>query len=674
MSSLTQLSPAVNAREVDLTNTIPNVGASGGAFVGNFSWGPVETYVDLQNEIELLERFYKPNDQNFTSWFGVADFLAYTGNIKVVRVVDEDAINASDDSNGLLVKNDEHFELVRSSDPDVRFLARFPGAVGNGLRVSVADHRGFADWEYADEFDFAPGTSEHAMSVGAETALDELHAVVVDGLGVFTGVPGAVLERFPFLSKALDAKDANNAPNYYINKINRDSKYVRSIMPIDGAAVSDVVSTVEGAVTGVTIGAAGVDYDSAPTVTFSAPPAGGVQATGVAVMGVGGAAGTVASVTITEPGSGYLSAPTVTFSGGTPSTPATATAAIGQLEIENAGNDWGTPLLVAGVFSEYATLVQPVTYNLSGGMDSTAITADELITGLQMFTNAEEVDVSLLFVGDAGGSATDHKTVVQYAIDNIAETRKDVLVFFSPILEDVMNKDIGDAAAAVVARRNSINRSSSYAVMDSGWKLRYDVHNDKYRYLPLNADIAGLCAQVDNTNDPWWSPGGYNRGRLKNVVSLTFNPNKLARDNLYKVGVNPVVTFNVDGTILYGDKTLQGKQSAFSYIGIRRLFILLRKAISNAAKYFLFEFNDQFTRAQFVSMVTPYLREIQGRRGFDSFHVECSSVNNTPEVIMRGEFIGSIFIKPNYSIQYVSLNFVAVRRDVAFEEVAGQAL
>lgn len=660
MSSFTQLSPDVITREIDLTNSVPNTGASGGAFVGEFAWGPVEFYGKISNELELEAQYGKPNDTNFVDFFTCASFLSYTGDLTLVRVVDEDALNATDDGDGVLIKNANHYEIVASGSTTVNFAAKYPGSLGNSVGVFMADRRKFNTWAFKNLFDFAPGTSESAAAVGAED--DELHIVITDRLGLFTGVVGAVLETYPFVSKSLDGKDANNAPNYYVNVLNRNSKYVWGVKPISGAGISNVVGGGD-SVASVTIGAGGTGYTTAPTVTFSAAPAGGVTATGTATV----SGGAVTGVTITNPGSGYVSAPTISFGG--PGTSATATAVL-SATTTNAGTEWGQPLLVAGVPSEYKCLVANYVAEMEGGTDSTSIGAQELTNGYELFENAEQVDVSLIFTGDSGGSAS-HTTVTQYVIDNIVEKRQDAVVFFSPTLDDVLNKTQGDASQAIVARRNTVARSSSYAIMDSGWKLMYDKYNDKYRWIPLNGDIAGLCAQVDNTNDPWWSPGGYNRGRIKNVVSLAFNPNKQSRDTIYKVGINPVVTFNTDGTILYGDKTLQGKQSAFSWIGTRRLFITLRKSIKSAAKYFLFEFNDQFTRAQFRSMVEPYLREVKGRRGMDDFKVICDTTNNTPEVIMRGEFIGSIFIKPPYSIQWITLNFVAVRRDVSFEEVAG---
>jgi phage tail sheath protein FI len=208
--------------------------------------------------------------------------------------------------------------------------------------------------------------------------------------------------------------------------------------------------------------------------------------------------------------------------------------------------------------------------------------------------------------------------------------------------------------------------------MDSGYKYMYDRYNDIYRWVPLNGDIAGLCVRTDNTNDAWWSPAGFNRGNIKNVVKLAWNPRKAERDVLYPAGVNPVVTFPGQGTVLFGDKTLQAKPSAFDRINVRRLFIVLEKAISTASKYSLFEFNDAFTRAQFKNLVTPYLRTIQGRRGITDFLVVCDETNNTPAIIDSNQFVGDIYIKPARSINFIQLNFVAVGTGVQFSEVVGK--
>ena len=212
---------------------------------------------------------------------------------------------------------------------------------------------------------------------------------------------------------------------------------------------------------------------------------------------------------------------------------------------------------------------------------------------------------------------------------------------------------------------------TSYAVIDSGYKYQFDKYNDVYRWVPLNGDTAGLCARTDSIADPWFSPGGFNRGQIRGAVKLAFNPNQTQRDDLYKARVNPVVTFPGQGTVLFGDKTAQSKPSAFDRINVRRLFIVLEKAIATAAKFQLFEFNDEFTRAGFRNLVEPFLRDVQGRRGITDFAVVCDDTNNTGEVIDRNEFRADIFIKPARSINFITLNFIATRTGVAFSEVAG---
>jgi hypothetical protein len=322
-----------------------------------------------------------------------------------------------------------------------------------------------------------------------------------------------------------------------------------------------------------------------------------------------------------------------------------------------ASTNWGS-----GANTEFDTLADPVVYNLSAGVDG-APSSGNLQSGYALFANKETVDISLILTG--GHAAA----VVQYAIDSVALARLDCMVFFSPPLEDVYNNAGEEAADVVAYRQTDINRNTSYAVMDSGWKRQYDRYNDAYVNVPLNADTAGLCARTDQTNDAWWSPAGFNRGQIKNVVKLIWSPNQTERDVLYKSGVNPVVTFPGEGTLLYGDKTLLTKPSAFDRINVRRLFIVLQKAIATAAKYQLFEFNDVFTRAQFRSMVEPFLRDVRGRRGIFDFRVVCDETNNTGEVIDRNEFVADIYIKPARSINFIQLNFVAVRTSVSFTEV-----
>ncbi len=313
----------------------------------------------------------------------------------------------------------------------------------------------------------------------------------------------------------------------------------------------------------------------------------------------------------------------------------------------------------------------------SDGLDENAVSLGTLGQAWDLFASPEDIDVSLIIQGKPVGGVTvvNGETVVNYQlanylINNIAERRKDCIVLISPDKSTVLN-NIGDEANSLKNWRGALV-STSYAVMDSGYKYQYDRYNDLYRWVPLNADIAGTCVRTDQTNDAWWSPAGYNRGGIKNVIKLAYNPNKAARDILYPNGVNPVVTQPGQGTVLFGDKTLQSKPSAFDRINVRRLFIVLEKAISTAAKYSLFEFNDTFTRAQFKNLIVPYLRTVQGRRGITEFKVVCDESNNPPQIVDSNQFVGDIYIKPARSINFIQLNFVAVPSGVQFSEVIGK--
>jgi hypothetical protein len=324
--------------------------------------------------------------------------------------------------------------------------------------------------------------------------------------------------------------------------------------------------------------------------------------------------------------------------------------------------------------NNYVNSVIPFTSSFQVGSDGTnpnetSIAIGQLALAVDLFKSPEDVDISLVVAGLSRGG-TNGEQWPNYLIDNIADVRKDCVVFCSPEKADVVN-NTGGEFNDVATFAGSLT-PSSYAVMDSGWKYQYDKYNDVYRYIPLNGDIAGLCVRTDDIRDPWFSPAGYNRGVLKNVIKLPYNPDKADRDHLYKNKVNPVITQPGQGTLLFGDKTLLAKPSAFDRINVRRLFIVLEKAIATAAKFTLFEFNDEFTRAQFRSLVEPFLRDVQGRRGIFDFRVVCDETNNTAEVIDTNRFVGDIFIKPARAINFIQLNFVAVRTGVEFSEVTGQ--
>jgi len=306
----------------------------------------------------------------------------------------------------------------------------------------------------------------------------------------------------------------------------------------------------------------------------------------------------------------------------------------------------------------------PLTHSLWGGQTDNANIADaDIQAGYDIFKNTDDIDISLIIAGPSNAA------VSNYLIQDIAEQRMDCVVFCSPSYASVVN-NIGDEVTDITTFRNSLP-SSSYGICDSGWKYTYDKWNDKYRWVPLNGDTAGIAARSDTTNDPWFSPAGFTRGNVKNVVKLAWNPKQLDRDEIYKIGINPVVSFPSQGVVLYGDKTLLDRPSAFDRINVRRLFIVLEKTIARLARTQLFEFNDEFTRSQFRNIVEPYLRDVKARRGVVDYRVICDESNNTAEVIEQNRFVGDIFVKPARAINFIQLNFVAVRSGVSFQEVTG---
>lgn len=337
-------------------------------------------------------------------------------------------------------------------------------------------------------------------------------------------------------------------------------------------------------------------------------------------------------------------------------------------------NDRAQAPSATAAFLTSSTAPAPLVINFYGGSDGpdeSTVSMATLTFGYDKFKSSEDVDISLVMQGKARGESVSLYTQLgNYIIDNICETRTDCIAFISPWKEAVVNNKYHEAQD--VTRAKALSRDTSYGVFDSGYKYQYDRYNDVYRWIPLNGDIAGLCVRTDQTNDAWWSPAGFKRGQIKNVVRLAYNPRKADRDILYKNGVNPVVAFPNQGVILYGDKTMQFAASAFDRINVRRLFIVLRKAISRASQGTLFEFNDDFTRAQFKSIVGPFLKDVQGRRGITDFFVKCDGENNDAQVRMSNQFVGDIYVKPNHSINFISLNFIAVRDDVAFSEVIGK--
>jgi hypothetical protein len=333
-----------------------------------------------------------------------------------------------------------------------------------------------------------------------------------------------------------------------------------------------------------------------------------------------------------------------------------------SVETSVTGHDWGTEVIGGA----YRSLVTSKSVSLIGGVDGFGATQAETLNGFQMFANPERQDVSLVFAGHASVD------VARWVIQNIADARMDCMAFVSPVKvsdSSVISGDTSESIEAMIEYRNTLAVSSSYAVMDSGYKYQYDKYNDVYRWIAMSADIAGVCARTDFVAAPWYSPGGLTRGQIKNVTKLAVNPDKTMRDELFKVGINSVVTFPGEGTVLFGDKTLLSRASAFDAINVRRLFITIEKAIATASKYFLFELNTDLTRQLFVAMITPYLRDIQGKQGITDFLVDAGPTVNTTEAIDGNELRANIFIKPTRSIRFINLHFVGVRSGLEFSEI-----
>ena len=331
--------------------------------------------------------------------------------------------------------------------------------------------------------------------------------------------------------------------------------------------------------------------------------------------------------------------------------------ALGPVDYTSTSGTWGRA--AAGV--DFSGINTGATASLAGGLTK-AVQDSDVSTAWDVLANPDVVDVSLLISGDAS-------TTIQQKVIDTAVARKDCVAFVSP--PSTVTTSADPTTVVTTWASSTIARASSYAMADSGWKYQFDKYNNVYRWVPLNGDIAGLCVYTDNVADPWYSPAGSVRGAIRNVVKLAWNPTQAQRDTIYSVGVNPVVSMPGMGTILYGDKTLLTQPSAFGRINVRRLFITLEKAISQASKFSLFELNDEFTRAQFIALVEPFLRDVKGRRGIYDYRVVCDTTNNTPQVIDSNEFVGDIYIKPARSINYVRLNFIAVRSGVNFNEIVG---
>lgn len=680
---------AAASANLDSSTAVILVGNTYGVAAGQSVFGagiPDDTYV-VTATVALGNTNLVLTKAATTSVDAQLNFVANTLALNAVANSDVVALASN------IVKNADDFENKGPSNAafvNTQFVARYPGDLGNSLRVSMCS----SPTQYSRSIDMLSNTS-----VGVATKLNQLTSASID-IVVNSSTANVVLNWIePGVGGGnLTFAEAKAAANTILQSLSVGD-YIELGNSTVGAQVLKIKSLP--AVTSES----GVQYAFFP-ITFESTWNRASNFSSNTIPRKWEFYNTIATAPST---SRYLSDRGITTvdqvsvvvvdeDGKFTGTPGTvlevyedlsrATDAIGEdgtttffktVINDNSRYVWATNDLSTSASATAATLTNstatvPYYKSFIGGRDgiteSTATVA-ALASAYDLFADASSVDMSLLMAGKAIGASAGAQ-LANYLIDNIADVRKDCVVFVSPDKADVVGNGVdGVQAANIVTFRQNV-RNSSYAFIDSGYKYQYDRYNDVYRYVPLNGDVAGLTARSDNLRDPWFSPAGYNRGQIKNLVKLAYSPTKTERDLLYKNDVNPVITQPGQGTILFGDKTALGRPSAFDRINVRRLFITLEKTIATAANQMLFEFNDEFTRAQFLNLIEPFLRDIQGRRGITDFRVVCDETNNTAEVIDSNRFVGDIYIKPAKSINFIQLNFVAVRSGVEFNEVVGQ--
>ena len=631
-----QVSPGVLVQEKDLTNVIPAVATSIGAIAGDFTKGPTDEIVSISSEKDLVETFGKPTATNFEHFFSASSFLQYGNSLRVVRTSGTGLLNATESGSGLLINNTTHYQdnYADGSASNGLWGARTAGSWGNNLKISSCPSATVYE-ETAktaiNQADCAVGDTTVTIDSASGLSVGDIVNFAESGGYEYriTNIASLVLTivRHPSGVGGLHTAVADNAAvrrrwQYYdlVSAAPGTSPYTT-----DRGGSNDEIHVVVVDETGDITGKAGdvlEVYDSVSKASDAKTPQGDDN---------------------------YY--PNVIFN---------KSKYVYWLDHNSGGTNWG----VGGTGTTFTAVTAVSNVSLASGANGTAGTTAQLKTAYEKYTDAETVDVNLIIAGK--GDATHIDNLV-----TIAESRKDCVVFASPERSDVVNIANSETQTNNVKGFFDAITSSSYLVFDSGYKYTYDKYNDVFRFVPLNGDIAGLAARTDLIADSWFSPAGFSRGVIRGAVKLAYNPTKTQRDTLYRARVNPVSTFPGQGTVLFGDKTALSAPSAFDRINVRRLFITLEKAISTASKFQLFEFNDEFTRAQFRNMVEPFLRDVQGRRGITDFLVVCDETNNTGDVIDRNEFRADIFVKPTRSINFITLQFIATRTGVAFEEVIG---
>jgi hypothetical protein len=637
-----QVSPGVLVQERDLTRIIPAVSTSVGAIAVQFSKGPLDEIVTVSSEQELVDTFGKPNSTNFEDWFSAANFLQYSNALRVVRATNTGLLNATSNTSGILIKNTQDYQdnYSTGSASIGTFAAREAGSYGNNLLVSTCP-------------------SATAYSTAAVTTVNDASADVADTTVTLTSVAGINVGDILEFSTTAAGTDYDG----YKYRVTVIASLLVTLVRADSGQGGLQVALTNGA----NVKRYWRYYDQVAGAPGTSPYAsdrsgvndeihiividedGGISGTAGTILEVFDSASKAADAKSPQGDSNYYV--DVLYN---------KSRYVYWMDHNSSGSNWGSN--ASG--TTFTAVTVPTLESLSGGSDGSTVTVGQRKTAYEKFQDAETVDIGLIIGGTCSATHIDN-------LITIAENRKDAIAFVSPERADVVNVASANTQTLNVIDAYSSIRSSSYVMFDSGYKYQYDRYSDVYRYVPLNGDMAGLAARTDLIADSWYSPAGFNRGNVRGAVKLAYNPNKTQRDDLYRSRINPVVTFPGQGTVLFGDKTGLSAPSAFDRINVRRLFITLEKAISTASKFQLFEFNDEFTRANFRNIVEPFLREVQGRRGITDFLVVCDETNNTGDVIDRNEFVAEIYVKPARSINFITLTFIATRTGVSFEEIAG---
>ena len=654
------VSPGVRIREKDLTTSVRSEPTSIGAVAIHAYDGPITTTTDsvitIEDEVQLKDLYGKPDSNNFEYWFSAANFLGYSNTLKVVRILTSGQLNATGGgSSGLLIPNTTAYMTGDGTNGPFSsgeatghgsWAARYAGAWGNNLQVNICATA-------AAYQELAKNTTDGAYVAGRTEVTTA------------TSATGFSVGDIIYLQET-------NGQHYRITAINTNDL--------------TIVRHPEANATGLsTATAAGVNIDrmwrywdlfeGAPgTSTYVSDHGGSNDEMHILVLdedgGISGVAGSVlerwedvskASDAKTDEGdiNYYVD---VLYN---------SSQYIYWLDHPAGASNWGAGAQGTTFVANTTPLLSET---MANGANGSVPTDAQRLVAYDWFKDPDTQDVNLLISGPASVDGTNAKVLGTHLTD-MANSRKDCVAFLSPYRDAVVKVAASYTATDNVVKYFSgatVLPSSSYVVYDSGYKKMYDKFNDVYRYVPINADLAGCCALTDAVADPWWSPGGLSRGQIRGAIELALNPTQTERDKLYRERVNPVVTFPGEGTMLWGDKTALSQNSAFSRINVRRLFITIEEACKIAARTVLFEFNDTFTRANFRGIVSQYLSDVQARRGMTDFLVVCDGTNNTPQVIDNNEFRADVYVKPNRSINFITLTFIATRTGVSFSEVVGQ--